>query len=238
LKNNLYRLTWDLIDVLFPPACGGCKQAGVRWCQTCQQETQIVCPPLCEICGQSIQTNRICSRCLQHEPQIKAIRSWADFQGPVRKALQDLKYRRNIGLGITLSNFLVELVRQYPWKVDLLSPVPLGRNRQKERGYNQADLLAKPLAFNLQLPYNPRILVRKRETQSQVELSLAERRTNLKDAFQADPKKVKGKNIMVVDDVTTSGSTLEACAIALLEAGAKTVYGVTVARAILSARVT
>ena len=234
MKTNFYSLSWDLIDLIFPPTCGGCKKSGIRWCSDCQLETQNVRPPICEICGQPTQAEGLCNRCLQHHPQIKAIRSWAEFKGPIRNALHDLKYRRNIGLGITLANLLVELVQKNPWKIDIATPVPLGKNRQKDRGYNQADLLAKPLALNLQLPYNPQILVRNRETQSQVELSLAERKNNLKDAFAADPAKVKGKNIMVVDDVTTSGSTLEACAIALLEAGAKTVYGVTVARAVLS----
>jgi ComF family protein len=193
-----------------------------------------VSPPICVICEQSIQLEGQCNRCIQNPPHIRAIRSWDEFKGPIRNALHNLKYRRNIGLGISLAKNLIELVRGFPWQIDIISPVPLRKNREKERGYNQADLLAKPLAFELQLPYNPRILQRQRETQSQVELSLAERRKNLKDAFKADPKTIKDINILVVDDVTTSGSTLEACATAFLEAGAKTVYGVTVARAVLS----
>ena len=115
-------------------------------------------------------------------------------------------------------------------------PVPLGNKREKQRGYNQAALIAKPLASSLQLPYNPQILSRTRETISQVELSLKERQQNVNDAFQANRQQIQEKNILVIDDVTTSGSTLNACAKALIANGAKAVYGLTVARAVLNKR--
>ena len=185
MKNRIYNLYWDFIDLLFPPACGGCKQPGVRWCEDCQQQTSKIQPPICEICGQKIQSSGICWRCKKSQPQISAVRSWAEFNGPLRNALHDLKYRKNTGLGISLGKHLIELLRENNWPIDLVAPVPLGGKRIKQRGYNQADLLARPLAYTLQLPYNPHTIMRVRETQSQVELSLIERQKNMNGAFKA-----------------------------------------------------
>ena len=234
MKNKFYILFWEFVDLLFPPACGGCKQPGVRWCETCQKQTKEIKPPICDICGQSITAGNLCQRCQKLTPNFTAIRSWAEFNGPIRNALHDLKYRRNIGLGISLAQHLVGLLQTCGWDINLVVPVPLGQARKQQRGYNQAALLAQPLAHALQLPYNPRILTRVRETQSQVELSLIERQKNMQGAFQAHSQKVQRQIILVIDDVTTTGSTLNACAGALLEAGAQSVYGMTVARAMLS----
>lgn len=225
-----------MVDLVFPPTCGGCKASGVRWCHNCQEQTKKILPPICSLCGQIIPTNGLCKRCLTSPPYFKAIRSWAEFGGPIRNALHDIKYRKNIGLGESLSQHLVNLLRQNNWDIDLVIPVPLGDEREKQRGYNQAALIAKPLASYLQLPYNPRTLRRIRETISQVELSLVERQTNVKGAFQACRQHVHAKSILIIDDVTTSGSTLNACSKTLIEVGARAVYGLTVARAVLNSR--
>ena len=113
-------------------------------------------------------------------------------------------------------------------------PVPLGKQRLRQRGYNQAALLAQPLAFELQLPYSTRILRRVRETKSQTELSFAERFENVRGAFMATSNDILGKQILVIEDVTTSGSTINACADALMNAGTKAVFGLTLARPVLN----
>ncbi len=113
----------------------------------------------------------------------------------------------------------------------MVVPVPLGVARKKERGYNQASLLAYPLALRFNLAYRPKALWRVRETKSQVSLNRQERQKNVSEAFKAGAKLVNEKTILVIDDVTTSGATLDACAVALLKAGAKKVYGLTLARA-------
>jgi ComF family protein len=234
LKHRIYSLLWDLVDIFFPPTCGGCGEAGTRWCQDCQQRTKSVQPPICEKCGQTTQNSSLCKRCINTPPQFETLRSWAEFEGPIRNALHELKYKKNIGLGSSLATQLITLVNDQQWVIDIITPVPLGQQREQQRGYNQAALLAKPLALALQIPYNPHILRRVRETQSQINLSLIERKHNMAEAFQAHHKKVAAKQILVVDDVTTTGSTLDACASALKKAGATTVYGLTVARAVLS----
>ena len=182
-----------MVDLIFPPTCGGCKVSGVRWCQNYQEETPKISPPICDLCGQITQTDGVCKRCQASPPHFTAIRSWVEFRGPIRNALHDIKYRKNIGLGESLSQNLVFLLQQNNWDIDLVLPVPLGKERKKQRGYNQAALIAKPLASYLQLPYNPQILLRIRETISQVELSLAERQDNVKDAFQTYCQHVREK---------------------------------------------
>ena len=115
---------------------------------------------------------------------------------------------------------------------DIFIPVPLGKNRLKERGYNQVALVARPLAYEIGVEYNPRALWKARETRSQVGLSISKRRENVRNAYQADPKVVKRKSIILMDDVATTGSTILSCTDALLFAGAREVYAITIARAL------
>ena len=205
---------------------------GFRWCPDCRNRVNPVPEPVCRVCGLPLSRPGICPACHDLPPPYKEMRSWVVFEGPIRHALHTLKYRRNMALGDALAPYLVELVRRLDWPAELVIPVPLGMKRMKERGYNQVALLAKPLAFSLGWRYQPRALVRVRETRSQVGLSIAERKENMAGAFRADPSLVAGKNILLMDDVTTTGATLSAGASALKEAGAKQVFAVTLARAL------
>jgi ComF family protein len=123
------------------------------------------------------------------------------------------------------------LLASLSWPIEIVVPVPIGRARRKERGYNQAALLAYPLALCSEIPYQSHALSRKRETRTQVGLNPLERKLNVADAFVAAREFVEGKSVLVVDDVTTTGATLNACAQALISAGARLVYGLTLARA-------
>jgi len=134
-------------------------------------------------------------------------------------------------MGDALAAQMLPFVERLDWQADMLIPIPLGRQRLKERGYNQVGMIAKPLALALNLQYAPHGLARCKETRSQVGLSKQERKENIREAFQAW-KGVGGKTILVFDDVATTGSTLSSSADALFSAGAKEVYALTVARAL------
>jgi ComF family protein len=159
-----------------------------------------------------------------------AIRSWAIFSEPLQTAIHKLKYRQDRGLGIVLAQPLIDLLRKYHWKIDLIIPVPLDTARRKERGYNQSALLARPISWQTGIPYSNQTLFRERITKQQVGLSIFERAENMAGAFRADRYWAAGKNILVIDDVITTGSTINACAGALIKAGAIQVYGMTLAR--------
>jgi competence protein ComFC len=228
---TFYHLIWTAIDWIYPPACGGCEKPGVRWCNDCQ--TQIIRPDanLCPLCSRPQSDGSICSACQQSNPGCVDIRSWAIFQGPLREALHHLKYQGDVGLSDTFATKLVELLVELKWKVDMVAAVPLSRQRFKQRGYNQAGLLGWPLAKALCIPYASQAVERIRNTGTQVGLSIRERQVNVSGAFSARPRMVKGKNVLIIDDVLTTGATMQACARAFLDAGASSVYGITLAKA-------
>lgn len=143
-----------------------------------------------------------------------------------------MKYRHNIGLGESLALQMTDFVQALHWHLDIMVPVPLGRLRLKERGYNQVALVAQPLAYHVGLMYAPKALWKSRETRSQVGLSVSQRRENIQGAYEADPNKVKGKSILLMDDVATTGATIVSCSDALMSAGARDVYAITIARAL------
>jgi competence protein ComFC len=229
---QLYRNFWVGIDWLFPPVCGGRGQPGTRWCQVCQKKIQTIDEPVCVACGLSQAYSGLCERCEEKRPSFKLLRPWTVFEEPVRKALHRLKYRRDIGLGEALSNQMSGFVAQLGWPVDTLIPIPLGKKRLKERGYNQVAMVAMPLSIQLGLDYHPTALARARETRSQVGLSAVERQENVQGAFFADRVKVSGRSVLLLDDVSTTGATLSSAAEALLTSGAREVYAVTIARAL------
>lgn len=229
---RLYQQAWTALDWLYPPTCGGCSQPGERWCPACRGAVRLLQPPLCPHCGQTLAENQVCLGCPPGGYHFVALRAWAEYSGPLRGAIHRLKYKGDMALGETLARPMIELLLRLGWRVDVVTPVPLGVARQKQRGYNQATLLALPLALACGLAYRPQALRKVRQTRTQVGLSRSARRQNVAGAFQADPRRVQGKIVLVVDDVATSGATLDACAAALLSAGAQAVYGLTLARAV------
>lgn len=134
-------------------------------------------------------------------------------------------------MGDAIAFHMLPFVQKLNWRMDMIVPMPLGKKRMKERGYNQAALIAKPLAIALQVEYAPHAITRIKETRTQVGLNKLERKKNVEGAFQAGAS-VKRKSIVVLDDVSTTGATLSSIAEALCQAGAARVYALTVARAL------
>lgn len=171
-----------------------------------------------------------CSLC-RARPFPLTARSFALYDGPLARAIVSLKYRPNRALARVMAGWLGEVCRREGWRPTLVVPVPLGRDRLRRRGYNQASLIASALADRLGLPMEDSALRRVRETRSQVGLDPASRLANVQGAFQADPGPFQGKHVLLVDDLFTTGATLAACAEALMDVGAEQVHGITVGRA-------
>jgi ComF family protein len=173
-----------------------------------------------------------CVACRAHLYAFDAARAWAAYRTELRKAILSLKRRQNKALGKRLASHLSELYRSEGWKADLIVPIPLASSRQSQRGYNQADLLARPMAAMLGLPYIQTALLRSHETKPQFELNAAQRWENLHGAFQADPAPLRGVAVLLVDDIMTTGATLDAASEALKGAGARQVFALTLTRAL------
>ncbi|MBK9927145.1 MAG: ComF family protein [Anaerolineales bacterium] len=150
----------------------------------------------------------------------------------MQNALHTLKYRHNMGIGDALAIQIAGFVRSLHWDVELLVPMPLGKKRLKERGYNQVGLVARPLAYELGLQYAPQSLSKTKDTRSQVGLNVIQRRENVRNVYQAEGKMVRRKSILLMDDVATTGATIQSSVEALLSAGACDVYAFTIARAL------
>lgn len=225
---------WAGVDVLFPPQCAGCGQPGVRFCAACQAGIVPLERPQCDLCGYPLLASGECRACLAGERTVApltGLRSAAYFEGPLQRAMHRLKYKRDIILADTLGDLLAAAASDLARPPRIVVPVPLSAERLRERGYNQAALLARTLAELAGLPLAARAAVRTRHTASQVGLSATQRRSNVRNAFAADRQRVAGRNVILVDDVCTTGATLAACGTALLAAGAEAVWGVTLARA-------
>jgi ComF family protein len=171
-----------------------------------------------------------CAACASHSYAFDASRAWGVYAGGLRRAILSLKHRSNAALGAVFAQALLQIFQQQGWKVDMLIPIPLGPQRLRQRGYNQIHLLARPFGELAGLPYAERVLIRQHDTLPQFELGAAERWINLRGSFVADPSPLAGQSVLLVDDIMTTGATLDSAAIALKKAGAKRVFALTLAR--------
>lgn len=224
---------WSLVDLIFTPRCVSCRQVGARVCASCSATIRYLPAQPCAVCGAPQPGGANCPACARlREAGVTALRAVAVFDGPVQRALHALKYQHDQILADLLARWLAAhpLTREIPHA--LVAPVPLSAERLRERGYNQAALLARGLAELTGWHFAPHLLAKVRHTRTQVGLSARERRANVLDAFAVShPQQAAGRTVVVVDDVTTTGSTLMAVARPLRAAGATHIYGLTLARA-------
>ncbi len=173
----------------------------------------------------------ICRKCEESPPAFQGLRSPYVFEGGVRDLVHGLKYRQQSALADPMAGLLFDFVRREPLPTDVLVPVPLFGRRERMRGYNQSALLTRSLARRLGLGVDERTLVRARNTASQAQSGSAEeRRVNVRDAFRCKDSRLAGKHVLLIDDVSTTGATLDACAKALAGGGAASVWALTFAR--------
>lgn len=233
-----------LVSVLFPAPCRICREplstsSRIPVCPDCLAAIQPIRAPLCLSCGRPFPpgapatVDSICHACRQDLYHFDVARSFARYETALEHILLILKYDPVTPLAGWFAARLEEVVRSEPalGQVDWLVPVPLDRSRMRQRGYNQAELIARPLAKRLGRPVATDLLTRLRSRPPKLKLSRRERWETVRGAFQAEAStQVDRARILLVDDVLTSGATLDACSRALRSAGAVAVHAVTVAR--------
>jgi len=239
-----------IASVLFPSDCRLCPALLTRAdrlpvCDVCLQSFDKLPAEVCERCGQpwsleaaEEEASAVCRECRERGFAFDAARSFGLYEGNLAKAIVLLKYEQIELLGTWFAKRLQEVLQKLPEKFapNLIVPVPLHRRRQKERGFNQVDLFGKPLARSLDLPYRPVLLKRERPRPEKHLLHFDERWEAVRGAFVIrEGGRVDNFRILLLDDVMTSGATLDACSRALRDAGAKSVVGLTIARAIRQA---
>ena len=233
-----------LLDIIFPPLCHGCREgipdAGeLHICPACRDSIHVISSPLCTVCGIPFATtggiDHPCGPCRTSRPCFSSARAAVAFDGVPRDLIHRFKYEHKVHLAHPLVLLTREVLSSSVAAAgaDLLIPVPLHRRRLRERGFNQAVLLGRPLARAWNIPFSFDTLRRVRWTAPQITLSADERETNVRGAFSVSaPDAVRGKRILLFDDVYTTGSTVAECCRVLRKAGADSVYIVTVARAL------
>ncbi|MBN1862986.1 MAG: ComF family protein [Dehalococcoidales bacterium] len=227
------KLKREALDLLFPEWCIGCGREGDFICPSCRKLLARLLPPLCPQCGRPQPEGNLCSNCLSWSAAIDGMRAPFRFEGLIRSAIHQLKYRNLRALSESLAGFLGDYLAANPLSATVLVPVPIHPRRLRERGYNQSQLLAQELAKLTGMPLVADCLVRERPALPQARTgTVAERRSNVAGAFACRDRRLAGEAVLLIDDVATSGATLDACAAALKEAGASSVWGLTLAREI------
>ena len=235
-RYNIEHTLWGLVDLVYPPNCAGCGKTGTQWCADCSSKVLPLYGRLCRKCGDPLPhtgsaKKDLCVECLHTEPAYNTLRSYTLFEGPARKAMHRLKYGGDHGLGFALAWDFATFVDTLGLSPDIVTAVPLSPSRLKQRGYNQAVSLARPLAMLMGWKFEPGCIYRHRETRSQVGLGVWERRENVRDAFSSVEELVTEKKVLLVDDTTTTGSTLDFASCSIIKAGANIVDCIAFAKA-------
>ena len=238
------------MDWLYPPRCRFCRDSILGhddycFCQRCRERIRPVTHPLCTVCGRPFLDvggdDHLCGNCIGRKPHFVRARAWACYpteesdDHPLREVVQRFKYGRKVSLGKPLGRLVAMGCREMflDCLPDVIVPVPLHPKRLRWRGFNQSVVLGREVGRLWNLPVDPSVLLRSRETPPQTQLSEEERRKNVRRAFSLNPaKSVKGKTLLLIDDVYTSGATVNECSRALMRGGAREVYVLTLARTV------
>ena len=234
-----------LFQFFLPPQCPCCEkfleegQQGV--CSNCLSEIRWIVPPFCSICGIPFISKEIeghpCGACMTHRKYFTIARALGAFEGSLQEAIYRWKYEGKTHLTPFLAEWMAEGLNRYwgPDSLDLLIPVPLHPQRLRQRGFNQALLLVKELSRRTGIPYPKTILQKKKSTIPQVNLSGVEREKEVRGTFHViGREELLGKSVLLVDDVYTTGATVNECSKVLLRGGAERVDVLTLAHAIKS----
>jgi len=221
-----------LKDIIFPVNCVGCGQEGEWWCDHCLSESLKLPVKMCPVCHRPTSQGEVCSVCLSQSYLDGTVALFVyQENSSVGKLIKQFKYSFVEDIKIVWEKIINHTDLVLPFKEDfVIIPVPLHIHRHRERGFNQAEIISLILASQTGATVDNDSLRRIRPTKQQAHLSGQERRINLKDAFEWKGNKKIPERVLLVDDVFTTGSTMQACTLALKQAGVKTVWGWSLAR--------
>jgi ComF family protein len=230
---QLVKLSGAALDLFFPRKCLGCGKEGNLICPACQHHLTPIVNPVCPHCGRPQASSILCPTCAASPSNIDCIRSPLRFEGLTRQIVHQFKYKNLRSLAQPLGLILKDYLLREPLPVEVVVPIPLHPRRMRERGYNQSALLAKEVSRLMNLPLVENEVQRTSYILPQARThSARERQANVKGAFNCRSFSRAGKSVLLIDDVATSGSTLDACAAALKKAGSGPVFGLVLAREI------
>jgi len=225
-------LLWQIVDCVYPPTCIGCGRIGYEICPGCISKIETIeLNQICDFCGINLVNSGKKHHCRKKKDfALSELKTYSYYTGLMREIIRDFKFNKRIGVLRDLIPSITVFFLHWKPDINLIIPVALNTKRKKQRGYNQSAILGKRIAKELGVGYSERALQRTRDTQTQVGLNYLQRQANVKDAFKAEKRIVHEKTILLVDDISTTGSTINECAKALLLSGAKNVCGFTLAR--------
>lgn len=233
---------YNLIDIIFPPRCILCSELVARQgdlCTECWNNIDFITDPLCDCCGipfeYKVEGEVLCGECILNRPVYNKSRTVFDYNDNSRKLITRFKYADKIHACNSFAKWMQRAGSEIIKNSDLIVPVPLHRIRLFTRRYNQSALLAGALGKLCGLPVYQRMLVRRKYTTPQAGLTRTQRIKNVRYAFAVNKKlshMLNGKNVILVDDVITTGATIDACAKTLLKGGAASVNVLTIAKTI------
>jgi len=233
LLKHIKTIKTYLLNLLFPLKCLGCRVEGAWLCRNCFSQIKQTEQQYCPVCKRTARDFGAVCRFCKNKTSLDGVFVAADDKsGRLKKLIHQFKYNfitevENDLTRILLSSFL----KEYLTSEDLvLVPIPLHKKRMRYRGFNQAEILASSVSFSTNIPCESGMITRQKHTTPQMKLKRAERLDNLRNAFEVIQKIPPDKEILLVDDVITTGSTLEECARILKAHGAKRVWGLVLSR--------
>jgi len=234
MKNKLKKTATFLLDLLFPVTCLGCGKEGQWLCCSCLNKVEFNTNQVCPVCRQPSRKGQVCRQCRQ-KINLKSLLVICNYQDKIiQNAIHSLKYKYARDLK-KFFNRIIYFYRQnnninFP-KNSVIIPIPLHKKREKWRGFNQSLIIAGELSKITKIPLAKNVLKRVKNTKSQINLKAKQRQKNLANAFKVSRKlEILGKTAILIDDVYTTGATMNEAAKALKKAGVKQVKGLVIAR--------
>lgn len=227
----------DIANIFFQNGCIVCGRTTNKFiCDRCESEIEYINPPLCTRCGRPFNSEQgishLCYNCIKEKNKFTMSRAVFKYNGHIKHLIHRFKFGDQVNLAEFFSDQLIRLYNMYfvTRKIHAIIPVPLANGRLKHRSYNQTQLLADMMSKKLFLPVYSEQLVKVKETLPQSKLNSEQRRENVKHAYMVvDSNRIKSKNILLIDDVITTGATINACANTLIRAGINQVYVIAIA---------